>query len=130
MRKFFQFILYVAAMLALLLVIKAAPLFYPLLNSPFNDSSFDRELWNQSPNTIECIRGAMYEDLEKNHLKTGTPKNEVINLLGKPTPFPWVKKDCIEYQLGFCSGLQMDGDGLVICFNDNEAIKKVYRVQH
>lgn len=69
----------------------------------------------------------MYRDLEKNHLLIGTSKKTVIDLLGPPTRAN--ENNCFDYELGYCSGLQIDMDFLHICFDSNEKINSVSHQQ-
>ena len=77
---------------------------------------------------IACVRGKMYRDLETNHLPSGMSRNAVLQMLGNPSPRS-TKPTCIDYELGYCSGLKIDTDYLRVCFDEQEKIQHVYHWQ-
>lgn len=100
---------------------------------PFMGHSFDGLLWSSALNCsgdrdcldkeFACVRGPMYRDLEKNKLQIGVSEMSVIDLIGRPTRVG--KANCIDYELGYCSGLKIDMDYLRICFDDTRRISRV-----
>ncbi len=108
---------------------------------PFLGKNFDQNEWlqlsaskgdlEQVEKDISCLKGKMVNDLKNNYLKYDiTTAQEVKNLLGNDYSQVYKKDDCIEYSLGMCSGFKMDYDGLVICFDKNRKVRKVYTQQH
>ncbi len=104
----------------------------------FGSSSFDatRWAWATQPRSdhaqfeidMKCVRGAMVWDLQRNYLKAGMGIEDVKRLLG---PSPKVNgTQCIDYDLGMCSGLKMDYDSLYVCFDENWKLAASYTVQH
>jgi hypothetical protein len=105
---------------------------------PFMGENFNQKVWltalqcNTGRECIDeelaCIRGSMYRDLARNYLFTGTPKNKVGELLGESQK-AYQHPECIDYPLGFCSGLQIDTDFLRVCFDDKNTIQSVFHYQ-
>ncbi|OAI02345.1 hypothetical protein A1353_16260 [Methylomonas methanica] len=100
---------------------------------PFMGKSFDSAAWSSALNCkndhdcleveMTCLRGPMYRDLERNHLVVGTSETTVMSLVGKPTRT--ADNNCVDYDLGYCSGLKIDGDYLRVCFDNGEKVTTV-----
>jgi hypothetical protein len=131
-----------ATILTVALLLLTALFWKPILRFVFHDlpfmgKSFDSAVWFSALNCkndrdcldkeMTCLRGPMYRDLEKNHLVVGTPKAAVTRLLGEPTRL--AKNNCIDYELGYCSGLKIDGDYLRVCFDNGETVINVIHWQ-
>lgn len=101
-----------------------------------NGARFDHEKWRSYTSDPhagwpeECTRGAMVSDLQSRYLRPGVEQKTVEALLG-PADFEGrTKKTCREYILGMCSGLQMDFDGLFVCYDADGGLTESYTVQH
>lgn len=127
-----------SAVLLVLLVLFWKPILrFVFHDLPFMGNSFDRTVWSSAlsckndqdclDKEMACLRGPMYRDLEKNHLVMGTSKTKVTGLIGEPTR-P-AKNNCLDYELGYCSGLKIDTDYLRVCFDNSEKITSVYHWQ-
>lgn len=137
MPRVLRFLKWAGIVTAALLVLTA--LFWkPILGFVFHDlpfmgKSFDSAVWSSAVNCkndrdcfekeMACLRGPMYRDLAKNHLVVGTSKTAVTRLLGEPVKIG--KNNCIDYELGYCSGLKIDGDYLRICFDSRDLVTNV-----
>jgi len=97
-----------------------------------NGESFDRETWlsYSLAQTDDCIRGAMVSDLKTRYLHPGSDRAAIEKLLGPDDSSPAMESSCREYLLGFCSGFQIDVDGLIICYGPDDKLTKSYTVQH
>lgn len=100
-----------------------------VLDNPFDNRAFDRELWMAYQQTVaDNPRGEMYEDLVANHLRPGTRRDAVIALLGEPER---LRSDgCLSYNLGMWSGFRADYDTLDICFDAAGTLHDARRIQH
>lgn len=114
---------------------------------PFMGREFDSKVWvstwdcTTQKTHIECAlyrekseRCSIYSELTDYYLSIGTPKQKVTELLGKTeiayNSLEAIKHpECINYPLGYCSGLHIDLDLLRICFDDNNKIKTVGHFQ-
>ncbi len=74
----------------------------------------------------------MVRDLQNQYLKPGQiSRVDVFELLGQPDVASVLHgKDCVEYYVGWCSGLRFDPDGLLVCFDEDERLKSAISVQH
>jgi hypothetical protein len=107
---------------------------------PFMGSDFDRKIWFSALDCSglnhvqcaykmeDCSRASMYRDLEKNYLKIGFLKKDVIAILGEGKEYPG-GTSCFDYPLGFCSAMGIDLDFLSVCYDENSTIKRVYHYQ-
>jgi hypothetical protein len=126
-----------AILLLLLVVFSESILRFVFHDLPFMGKSFDKAAWSSalscrnnqdcSDREMACLRGPMYRDLEKNHLVTGTPRATVVGLVGEPTMV--IQNSCFDYELGYCSGLQIDADFLRVCFDSNGKVNHVFHWQ-
>gem|GEM_PF-4182509 len=116
--------------------------------APFRGRDFNQKEWAEAFKSsndheygikrAECIRGAMVSDLKKNYLKDGINRSIVTNLLGEADAGTKVSKsvsdqgfeNCIQYDLGECSGSVPDSDYLYICFDRDQNIIKVKNIFH
>lgn len=104
---------------------------------PFMGTTYDSKVWASAlscknaqdclEKEMACVRGPMYRDLEKNHSVVGTPRTSVRPLIGEPTRA--AEDNCVDYELGYCSGLKVDTDYLRICFDNSEKVSNVYHWQ-
>jgi len=105
-------------------------LYFVVLDNPFDNKEFNRELWidfhdrDELPNP----RGEMLEDLTNNHLHKGMKKEEVINLLGLPDYI--VEDNLIRYELGLWAGFNVNTVYLHIEFSSADIATNIYTVQH
>jgi len=123
-----------AAVLLLLILFWKPILRFVFHDLPFMGKSFDSAVWSSAlsckndqdclDKEMTCLRGPMYRELEKNHLIVGVPKATVTRLIGEPTRTD--KNNCIDYELGYCSGLKIDTDYLRVCFDSSEKVTNVY----
>lgn len=122
--------------------------FYLTEIAPFSGRDFNKKEWAEALKSsndheyvkkrAQCIRGPMISDLKKNYLKNGTNISIVTNLLGEAdagigTSRPVSDqgfKNCVQYDLGECSGGAPDSDYLYICFDENQNIIKVKNIFH
>lgn len=101
-----------------------------------NKADFDRTKWREAPNCVPdgcesaCIRGAMVRDLQRRHLIPGTPRSEVMTLLGDAKTRHTNNQKFIDYDLGMCSGFRMDFDSLVILFDGDDRVVRSWTEQH
>jgi hypothetical protein len=111
--------------------------------TPFYGASFDQERWRtaylgktpkeKDKKLQQCIRGPMFGDLRNRHLRPGTRKARVLELLGKPDFGSKGEREgnvCERWHLGFCSGFKIDLDSLNVCFDKDERVSHVFRLQH
>jgi len=75
----------------------------------------------------------MLEDLQKNHLRAGMTRAEVVQLLGPATVMPkgrgWATKGTLlVYGLGRCPG-SIDIDSLSVSFDESGRLEKAEKVQ-
>jgi hypothetical protein len=119
-------ILVVAVVVILSLII----LLYPIWHNPFNDRTFEEEIWHAYHNSLDSDnpRGNMADDLRKNHLRRGMTKEQVIELLGEPD-FEKSSK-VLKYNLGMWSGIGFDYDSLDIYFDSAGSLTETRIVQH
>lgn len=131
------FAVFSAVLLVLLFLFRNPILRFVFHDLPFMGKSFDRSVWSSAlicksnqdclDKEMACLRGPMYRNLERNLLVRGTPRTTVTGLLGVPTQS--AKNNCVDYELGYCSGLKIDTDYLRVCFDSSEKITHVYHWQ-
>ena len=82
-------------------------------SDPFSGRKFDRNLWAEFANDWidDNPRGAMVQDIQKQHLKAGMSKADVIELLGEPETVQ--QNGDFSYIVGMWSGYRMDHDCLL-----------------
>lgn len=101
-----------------------------------NKADFNAEAWSKAENCSgalceqECIRGGMVSDLQRRHLIPGTPRVNVVALLGPGRPTARGDKKGIDYNLGMCSGFRMDFDSLIVAFDESDRLTNSWTVQH
>lgn len=105
----------------------------------FDDRSFDANVWRAGNAGNRCRLGSMTDDLIDLHLKPGVHRKDVEGLLGPPDrksrlgrfiPSALNHDDVVEeYDLGECSGFQMDEDVLGIHYNDRGLIVDAWHFQ-
>ena len=107
---------------------------------PFMGADFDKKKWDTAfqcnekvdleclNKELACLRSPMYRDLERHYLLQGTPKAKVIELLGEPQE-ALRHPECIDYNVGFCSGLKIDYDYIRVCFDTKDKIQSVFHYQ-
>jgi len=127
----------IAVVLLLLALFWKSILSFIFHDLPFMGKSFDRAIWFSALNCksdsdcsekeLACLRGSMYRDLKKNYLLVGKPKPTITQLIGEPTRT--TQDNCLDYELGYCSGLKIDTDYLRVCFDHSEKIANVYHWQ-
>lgn len=111
--------------------------------TPFYGASFNKERWRTAhegktsqeigKKQAQCVRGAMFGDLRNRHLRPGTAKARVLELLGKPDFGSTGMRDgnkCERWNLGFCSGFKIDLDSLNVCFDKADRVTHVFHLQH
>ncbi len=77
-----------------------------------------------------CERGAMFRSLVNSHLIVGkTSRTEALALLGDQSRMIVNGGSCMRYTLGYCSGLGMDMDYAVLCFDVHDVLTAKYRHQ-
>jgi hypothetical protein len=123
----------VSALFLLLILFWEPILSFAFHDLPFMGKSFDGVVWSSMLNCkndhdcldkeMGCLRGPMYRDLEKNYLTVGVPKAAVTRLIGEPTLT--TENNCVDYYLGYCSGVKIDTDYLRVCFDSNEKVRGV-----
>lgn len=133
-KKIFKIFLLIAAAAAVLLIALRGFVSYSFHYAPFRGERFDRQKWHAydalGGNDAECVRGAMVGDVRKNIAPVGTSKEKVIEILGPNFDNAMFDKEgCIEYSLGMCSGLKIDYDHLVVCFDKQSKVSKTYHYQ-
>jgi hypothetical protein len=94
--------------------------------TPFNPTEWKAPITNVN-NTL-CYRGGMANDIRDNVLSRKTTINDMMTLLGKPDRS--ISKNAYEYELGMCSGFQMDHDSLTIYFNSRGQFSHADIIQH
>ena len=111
-------------------IISLIILSYPIWHNPFNDRTFDEEIWHAYHNSLDSgnPRGNMADDLRKNHLRRGMAKEQVIELLGEPESEK--SSQLLEYNLGMWSGMGFDYDTLDIYFDSSGRLTETRIVQH
>ena len=115
-------------------------LYFLLHVSPFMGETFTPEKWAEAGSCMgltdyqcvekqeSCRRGPMVRSLIRSHLTTGTERNSVLSLLG---PAESKDKDgCLDWSLGMCSGLGIDYDSLLVCFDSSAKVVKASHIQH
>ena len=108
----------------------ATDLYHALLNNPFNDKDFDREIWleNTGNRDQNNPRGRMAYSLRDLLAKERPDRDEVIELLGEPD-FGTPDSTRVSYLLGFWSGMRMDMDTFDVSFRDGR-LESIALVQH
>ncbi len=89
------------------------------------DIPFDRVAW-QAPHSPADVRCRMQRDLEKNHLRIGMTRAEVVALLGDGG----ATKQRLSYALGFCHPFGVDGYTLELDFDAEDKLIRVFDIQH
>jgi hypothetical protein len=99
-----------------------------LKSSPFNAYSFDQRLWAVNRFAGYCGRGQMAGDLLRFHLRPGMPRAAVVRLLGPPDLKDRTEggEEVYRYDLGACSGFQVDTDYLDVVFDGAARVVKAY----
>ncbi len=138
--KFLKWTIISMTILLLLIFVFRNPIIrFVFHDLPFMGEDFDRAVWFSALECKDkdsldclykaeaCLRGEMYRDLENNYLLLENHRSKVVELLGKP--FKVTSNNCIDYELGFCSGLKIDFDYLQVCFDGNDKLKRVLHWQ-
>ena len=104
-------------------------LLYHAMFNPWNDRRFDAAVWaaNENSRDPDNPRGQMYTDLRRHYLKSGTLREEVIELLGGPIG---TTASHLSYNLGMWSMFRIDYDTLEIEFDADGRLATVYHLQH
>lgn len=110
---------------------------FVLHDLPFMGRSFDAKAWSTAlkctsdkdciDKDMACVRGSMFRDLSRKHLTPGVPRSQVLALLGEPTLV--TKDNCVDYELGYCSGFKIDGDYLRVCYDQGDKVSRVFHWQ-
>jgi hypothetical protein len=140
-RKFIRTLGVVVIVVVLIIFTTGLWGYYHLKIAPFRGMSFSKEAWREAEmgssdwaqveKDMQCLRGAMLQDLKDNYLKIGkTSIRNIISLLGQEEAIQKNGTKCLKYSLGMCSGFKIDYDSLYVCFDDNDILKKLYIVQH
>ena len=110
-------------------IVYLAVIFYPAFNNPFNDLSFNREIWRSADGqNPRCPRGQMIYDLQTKYLSKGMTRDEVIRLLGKPD---FESANQINYMIGFWTGfMKIDIDTFDLHFDRNNKLMSAQVVNH
>jgi hypothetical protein len=96
------------------------------VSDQFAGREFDRRIWRAHPTCEnDNPRGRMVEDLLKHHLREGTPRARVQELLGPPQR----SSDGLDYPLGYWSGFRIDCDYLHVDFDGAGRVSKAYHWQ-
>lgn len=95
------------------------------LRGPFprlENIAFDSETWKHASTEPPggTTRGQMLHSLERNHRLKGMTREQIRELLGEPCDDgPPNSEKRWHYDLGFCSGFQIDMDFLTFEFGDD-----------
>ncbi len=131
LRKILKYILISLLGLLLLFFMLLAGLFYLTVYAPFQWERFNQEKWlahkQLGNNDFLCTRGPMVFSLRHSYLTKNLDREAVLKLLGEAD---YKTDGCLEYLLGMCSGLGIDYDGLVICFDETNHVTHTYTQQH
>jgi dipeptidyl aminopeptidase/acylaminoacyl peptidase len=96
------------------------------VSDPFAARKFDRELWLAHPTCEpDNPRGRMVKDLLEQHLRKGTPRARVVELLGPPER----SLGGADYPLGEWSGFRVDCDFLHVEFDSRGRLTRAYHWQ-
>jgi hypothetical protein len=97
------------------------------------DIPFDRDGWRDHYGVeIDNPRWYMVHDLQRHHLRPGTPREKVIELLGS-SDWPLYGSEppgTLKYVLGMHSGFGMDVDTMDIFFDEQGFLTRVEFTQH
>jgi hypothetical protein len=95
---------------------------------PFNQISFNRQVWLTSPDGMDCPRGKMAGDLLRFHLNKGMSKQEVVEVVGTPDGKDRTDtgQEVYRYYLGCWSGLRIDEDYLDVVFDASGRVSAAY----
>ena len=107
----------------------------------FDDQTFDRSTWiaYRGSSEPDSPRGHMFVDLAERLEQQRPRRAEVLHLLGEPDFYllgsnplspPDLNANPLSYNLGMWSGFRIDYDSLEIEFDDEDRVRKVYRLQH
>ncbi len=117
-------------------ILLVGPLFsyYFMHIAPFSGEKFDQKVWLNSESINQgagCIRGPMFSDLKNNYLKKGMSLIDVKNLLGSAEYTKYENlTNCLDYNLGMCSGIQADYDSMLVCLDDKQKVDYVTHIQY
>jgi dipeptidyl aminopeptidase/acylaminoacyl peptidase len=96
------------------------------VSDPFAGQEFDRRAWVAHPTCErDNPRGRMVKDLLENHLQEGTPRAQVLELLGRPEHHA----RGLDYPVGEWSGFRIDCDFLHVDFDPSGRLKRAYHWQ-
>ncbi|MGQ0613338.1 MAG: hypothetical protein ACT4PV_06345 [Planctomycetaceae bacterium] len=101
-------------------------------DDPFDDLSFDRELWiaHARDDSRDNARGKMARDLRRLLMRDRPRRAEVLALLGDPdSPYEY-SRERVGYALGSWHGFRIDDDTLDIVFDEEERVLDVQIVPH
>ena len=103
---------------------------FAVLDSPFDNRSFDRAVWAAYHESADADnpRGEMYEDLTENVLQEGMHRSKIIELLGPPDYRE--ETHLVSYNLGMWSGFRIDYDTLDLELDNNGMLIRARRIQH
>lgn len=90
---------------------------------------FDQAEWTRlsSDKASKSERGAMADDLIRNHLKKGLLRETVMSILG--TPDSQAREGCPRYYIGWYKSM-MDPESMVVCFGKDGKLTETYIWQH
>ena len=105
--------------------------FYDFFERPYHAATFDREQWLafQDAGDNECALRGMVRDLQGSRLRQGTPRTEVIALLGDPYLYGSPMNGCIDYRLGHDCSFSMHNEFLRICFGSDAELTDSWVIQ-
>lgn len=104
-----------------------------------NSENFDRDKWMAAADGADkCARWRMWGDLNRNYLRSGTPRARAVELLGDPEfsgPISNIGRGfsirglradtiCSHYDLGACSSFYSSGDKALLCWDDEDMLIK------
>ena len=104
---------------------------YEFFERPYHAATFDRERWLalQDHGDNECALRGMVRDLQRRHLPLGTPRQEVVALLGEPYPYASPANGCIDYRLGHDCSFSMHNEFLRVCFGTDAGLTESWVTQ-
>lgn len=116
--------------LVLTLIVGTALVLLPYIIFPHpRQKPFDQAEWARlsSGKGLKSKRGAMAEDLIRNHLKRGLSRDKIASTLGSPDS--QARDGCPSYYLGWYRSM-MDPESLVVCFDKDGKLAETSIWQH
>jgi len=107
----------------------------PYWGTPFDKNDWAKALSCAGKSDLACVaheqscpRGRMIFSIRRFHLRVGMSSASVTGLLGdgRSTIAGVSSGRCMAWPLGMCSGLGMDYDFLVACFDDQSRLTETF----